>query len=902
MAPPVADSVDGAQALVVSCLTDGQECIRVCLPEGALVGGGPSSRIPSPPSVDGPARAAVFAASVQSLVAGEGTLPTPPAVGGERPLVGSVSVGWRAAVATPPAHIQPPVRDAATSSLPPRAVPAGWKRRPRGPAVPDERPPSVGRVTALEASLRGFAARQTDVIVNPTMGTVFDSLAEAYEFYNIYSWESGFGIRYGKSRHNVRGSKCMQEIVCGCSGKPPVRDNSASNRTNCPALVRLLRTDDHAWFVSEHRVSHNHPMLGTCAEKLHCPSHKHIDKYTRDLLKQLRENNVNLSKVYSIIGSLFARMENVPFTKRCLRNFCGKLSREQADDDVRKTMEVFSQIGADDPDFSYVVEVDKESKIKTLLWSNGRSKVQYRNFGDAITFDTTYRTNLYDMPFGLFLGVNNHFQSIILGGVLMREEKIGSFKWVFSEFVKMMGGRHPQTILTDQARAMEVAIQQVLPGTTHRWCKWHVLRKAKESLGAHYTKRGEFQPEFHKVLNAMLTAEEFESAWHILVEKYKLQNNTFMTQIFEVRHKWAKPYFSGKFCARMTSTQRSESANHLLKGYVPPGCPMNLFVKQYMKIQFDRESEEGFQEKRTRMGGVVLRYNLPLEEHASKVYTKTMFEMFQGFMYKAGRYILVEEMQGRIYAVRHVNGEARERWSKIEYTVAVSADRGKFSCECGLFEHMGMVCCHILKVMMALDVQRIPEFHIVKRWTVDARDNLPSHLLHYQKDQGSKTSSSFRHSALYLIALEVVQLGDSNVAAFERGMDILLAAKVELAGLAAVKDGLGLTERATVDALVRREPEDGSLPTVLGRTDFGQVQLEREAPPTLEVAADLIAVINPPNRRKRPCMPTTGRDKPPYEVTEKRSRFCKIQGERTQKHHMSEQRRFAEEAKAGAKM
>jgi hypothetical protein len=75
----------------------------------------------------------------------------------------------------------------------------------------------VGRVTALEASLRGFAARQTDVIVNPTMGTVFDSLAEAYEFYNIYSWESGFGIRYGKSRHNVRGSKCMQEIVCGCS-------------------------------------------------------------------------------------------------------------------------------------------------------------------------------------------------------------------------------------------------------------------------------------------------------------------------------------------------------------------------------------------------------------------------------------------------------------------------------------------------------------------------------------------------------------------------------------------------------------------------------------------------------------------------------------------------------------
>lgn len=31
-------------------------------------------------------------------------------------------------------------------------------------------------------------------------------------------------------------------------------------------------------------------------------------------------------------------MENVPFTKRALRNLCGKISREQSEDDVRKKM------------------------------------------------------------------------------------------------------------------------------------------------------------------------------------------------------------------------------------------------------------------------------------------------------------------------------------------------------------------------------------------------------------------------------------------------------------------------------------------------------------------------------------------------------------------------------------
>jgi hypothetical protein len=76
----------------------------------------------------------------------------------------------------------------------------------------------------------------------------------------------------------------------------------------------------------------------------------------RDLVKQLRENNIDIGKVYAIVGSFFGSMDKVPFTKKTLRNLCGKISRDQADDDVHKTIEVFAVIGGKDPEFTYRVQ------------------------------------------------------------------------------------------------------------------------------------------------------------------------------------------------------------------------------------------------------------------------------------------------------------------------------------------------------------------------------------------------------------------------------------------------------------------------------------------------------------------------------------------------------------------
>jgi len=147
---------------------------------------------------------------------------------------------------------------------------------------------------------------------------------------------------------------------------------------------------------------------------------------------------------------------------------------------------------------------------------------------------------------------------------------------------------------------MEVAIAEEWPNTVHRWCKWHVLKRIIECLGAKYTQNREFRDKFHKLLNEMLTVEEFEMQWHDLIYFYGLDQEPVIQQVYSTWEKWVKSYFKGVFCARMTSTQSSESANMMLKNIVPPNSTLHKFVEQYFKLQFIRDQDEDYVEKRSK--------------------------------------------------------------------------------------------------------------------------------------------------------------------------------------------------------------------------------------------------------------------------------------------------------------
>ena len=83
------------------------------------------------------------------------------------------------------------------------------------------------------------------------------------------------------------------------------------------------------------------------------------------------------------------------------------------------------------------------------------------------------------------------------------------------------------------------------------------------------------------VLSHPLMPSEFEDAWHQLMDKYNLHELNVMINMWAERETWVSAYWKEVFCARMTSTQRSESMNFVLKnGYVKEKHDLHIFAQQ----------------------------------------------------------------------------------------------------------------------------------------------------------------------------------------------------------------------------------------------------------------------------------------------------------------------------------
>ena len=80
--------------------------------------------------------------------------------------------------------------------------------------------------------------------------------------------------------------------------------------------------------------------------------------------------------------------------------------------------------------FQYAYTIDEESRLEHIFWAPTPCFDWYQKYGDMVVFYTTYKVNAYDMPFGIFVDINNHGKTIFFGCALLRNETTSAFQWL----------------------------------------------------------------------------------------------------------------------------------------------------------------------------------------------------------------------------------------------------------------------------------------------------------------------------------------------------------------------------------------------------------------------------------------------------------------------------------------
>jgi len=600
-----------------------------------------------------------------------------------------------------------------------------------------------------------------DTDLEPYEGLEFESEEAAKAFYNSYARRVGFSSRVSMSRRSRRdGAIIQRSFVCAKEGfrvdkDKPGRDPArvkrprAETRVGCKAMLVVKIQDSGRWVVSNFVKEHNHELVP--ADKVHClRSHRHVSGSAKSLIDTLQGAGIGPSGIMSALIKEYGGISNVGFTERDCRNYMRSSRQRTLGGDTQLLLDYLRNRQADNPSFFYAVQGDEDQCMSNIFWADPKARTNYTYFGDTVTFDTTYRSNRYRLPFAPFTGVNHHGQPVLFGCALLINESEASFVWLFKMWLEAMSWRPPVSITTDHDRVIRLAVTQVLPETRHRFCKWHIFKECQEKLSHVLSEHPNFEAELHKCVNLTESTEEFESCWLSLIDRYDLRGHEWLGTIYADRGQWVPVYLRDAFFAEMSITQHSDNINSYFDGYVNASTTLQLFVKQYEKALESRYEKEVKADYDTIKTAPVLKTPSPMEKQVAELYTRKLFIKFQEELVETMTFLATRVNDDEAITTYRVAkfGEIHK-----SYFVTFNVRELQATCSCQMFEFSGLLCRHILTVFRVTNVLTLPSRYILKRWTRSAKSGVileerASDLLNGAQESLSVRYNNLRHEAL----------------------------------------------------------------------------------------------------------------------------------------------------------
>jgi hypothetical protein len=113
-----------------------------------------------------------------------------------------------------------------------------------------------------------------------------------------------------------------------------------------------------------------------------------------------------------------------------------------------------------------------------------------------------------------------------------------------------------------------------------------MMKKYKEELRKLYKVHEGLKEKLCIVINHPLTPKEFDAAWNALVDEYGIRENVAIDGLWRQMELWIPAYFKKYYCGRITSTQRSESVNKMVKGsgFATHMTSLNTFTRKLLQF------------------------------------------------------------------------------------------------------------------------------------------------------------------------------------------------------------------------------------------------------------------------------------------------------------------------------
>lgn len=567
-----------------------------------------------------------------------------------------------------------------------------------------------------------------DEIVRKT----FNSENEGQEFYNNYAAKKGFSVRKCYlERDNTSKEICLRKFVCSRQGfredkhmKKVNRKRKARSISRCGCLAKMViarKKETGQWYVKDFIDEHNHALA---PPDLACllRSHRKISNEQKANIIEMENAGIRKHQIMNILEMQYGGYDKVGCVSRDIYNFCYRYKLETiCKGDAETLIRHMKARQERDTDFFFRYVTDEEGHLKHLFWSDYQSRLDYQAFGDVVVFDSTYRTNRYNLPFVPFVGLNHHRSTVVFGCGIVSNETFEAYEWLLQTFLTAMAQKHPISVITDGDLAMQKAIRTILPNCNHRLCTWHIEQNILRNL--HNSKLAN---EFRVFVYDRCSIPEIERKWEEFLERNRISQHTWVYEMYQMRNMWCAAYQVGRCFLGLRSNQRSESLNSKLHTHLDRKMTLFDMLQHYELCLSDLRRNEAKLDATASQSNPFTELDADnIEKDAAHVFTPTVFALVKDKIDCINNYVIHEILDGDERITYIISAKNRREWMFHVDCDFIESILDKIDCSCCKLQRDAIPCGHIFYVLKLLHVERIPKCCVRSRWTMTAKTAFP---------------------------------------------------------------------------------------------------------------------------------------------------------------------------------